>query len=403
MLSLKIHQMGDHGCLSPFFGYGEQPPIRGQRGVAWSQNAVPHQSPRRTGIRAATPSRPPQRAPLLACHVDLKNAFWSLRLPPQYQDSFTVDIDGTACGFSCLPFGWRFSPAICQTILCFMLDRLSLVSILVLHYLDDFLLVVYGSGNVRSAASQLCSALRLEGAIISPKSVLEPVTEIDWLGKHLVLSGDLAGFLRWRGGWQILVGPWLRTVILPLSRQHACRVVRRFSWALRPQIGACPFLAGWWCHIIWGDSFVWACPLKFVLSLVHCLFVVRWGWTKALILPPPPAVRGLIFVDAAFDVHTYKVGMWGPAFGGKIFKCSSDVRTRQEAELDGIIKGVHFIVNVNWRGFLTRRGQCCVPGASCKYAGVFRPSPPQQAIVQAFFFSPSQPPVPPSLNGSLVI
>ena len=48
--------------------------------------------------------------------------------------------------------------------------------------------------------------------------------------------------------------------------------------------------------------------------------------------PPPPAARGLIFINAAFDVHTYKVGLWGPAFGGRIFKCSSDVRTQQEAE-----------------------------------------------------------------------
>ena len=71
---------------------------------------------------------------------------------------------------------------------------------LVLHYLDDFLAVGYGSGNVRCAAGQLCSALRLEGAIISPKSILKPVPEIDWLGKRLVLSGELAGFLQWRGG-----------------------------------------------------------------------------------------------------------------------------------------------------------------------------------------------------------
>ena len=124
------------------------------------------------------------------------------------------------------------------------MDRLSLVSVLVLHYLDDFLVVGYGLGNVRSAAGQLCSALRLEGAIISPKSILEPVPEIDGLGKRPVLSGELAGVFAMAGGWQIMVGLWLRTAILPMSRQHARRVVGRFSWAPRPQIGACPFLAG---------------------------------------------------------------------------------------------------------------------------------------------------------------
>ena len=183
-------------------------------------------------LRLATPPG----APLLACHVDLKNAFRSLRLPLEYQDSFRVDIDGTPYGFSCLPFGWQFSSAMCQTVLGFILDRLSLVSVLVLHYLDDFLVVGYGSGKVslRSATGQLCSALRLEGAIISPKSILEPVPEIDGLGKRLVLSGELAGVFAIAGGWQIMVGLWLRTAILPMSRQHARRVVGRFSWALRP-------------------------------------------------------------------------------------------------------------------------------------------------------------------------
>ena len=147
------------------------------------------------------------------------------------------------------------------------------MSVLVLHDLDDLLVVGYGSGNVRSGAGQLCSALRLEGAIISPKSILEPVPKIDWLGKRLVLSGEHAGVFAMAGGWQMLVGLWLRTAILPMSRQHARRVVGRFSWALRPQIGAYPFLAGWWCHIIRGDSFVRACPLRLVLSLC-----IAWLW-----------------------------------------------------------------------------------------------------------------------------
>ena len=101
------------------------------------------------------------------------------------------------------PMGFHaylFSPAICQTILGFILDCLSLVSVLVLHYLDNFLVVGYGSGNVTSAAVPLCSALRLEGAIISPKSILEPVPEIDWLGKCLVFWGELARVFAMAGG-----------------------------------------------------------------------------------------------------------------------------------------------------------------------------------------------------------
>ena len=59
-------------------------------------------------------------APLLASHIDLTNAFWSLTLPEPYKNSFRVRIDGPSYAFSCLPFGWRFSPVICQYVLAFV-------------------------------------------------------------------------------------------------------------------------------------------------------------------------------------------------------------------------------------------------------------------------------------------
>ena len=37
---------------------------------------------------------PEPGAPLLACHIDLTNAFWSLTLPEPYKNSFRVRIDG---------------------------------------------------------------------------------------------------------------------------------------------------------------------------------------------------------------------------------------------------------------------------------------------------------------------
>ena len=39
---------------------------------------------------------------LVACHIDLTNAFWSLVLPEALQGSFHVPIDGQIYGFSCL-------------------------------------------------------------------------------------------------------------------------------------------------------------------------------------------------------------------------------------------------------------------------------------------------------------
>ena len=59
-------------------------------------------------------------APLLACHIDLTNAFWSPTLPQPFQNSFRVHIEGRSYAFFCLLFGWRFSPVTCQYVLAFV-------------------------------------------------------------------------------------------------------------------------------------------------------------------------------------------------------------------------------------------------------------------------------------------
>ena len=74
-----------------------------------------------------------------------------------------------------------------------------------LQYIDDFLVVGYGKNRVCKDARALCGTLREAGAIISIKSVLEPVPEIPWFGKLLVFSEHNAGFFR-----MVRVGlPWL--------------------------------------------------------------------------------------------------------------------------------------------------------------------------------------------------
>ena len=45
---------------------------------------------------------------LVACPIDLTNAFWSMIRPEALQGSFGVQIDGQLYGFSFLPFGWKF-------------------------------------------------------------------------------------------------------------------------------------------------------------------------------------------------------------------------------------------------------------------------------------------------------
>ena len=53
-------------------------------------------------------------------------------------------------------------------------------------------------------------------------------------------------------------------------------------------------------------------------------------------------------MDAAFDVDRFKVGVWGPTLGGRVFPCSPGVRTQQEAELEALVRGVRLCIRVAW-------------------------------------------------------
>ena len=59
--------------------------------------------------------------------------------------------------------------------------------ILLVHYLDDFLLIHHDKGYLRSSTCGAVDALERGGFIVSPKSVLEPATRLVFLGKWLHL------------------------------------------------------------------------------------------------------------------------------------------------------------------------------------------------------------------------
>ena len=148
-----------------------RPTAWASRGFRWGSHCLDHlNDPFLRELEGLRLSAEPG-APLLACHIHLTNAFWSLTLPEPYKNSFRVRIDGKSYAFSCLPFGWRFSPVICQYVLAFVTGSVDTSGVLVLHYLDDFLVIGYGKARVGSVSQRLCDALRKAGAVISTKSV----------------------------------------------------------------------------------------------------------------------------------------------------------------------------------------------------------------------------------------
>ena len=96
--------------------------------------------------------------------------------------------------------------------------------------------------------------------------------------------------------------------------------------------GIVPFPYRLVSHVISGAAYLPSTPLKLVYSVLHSLVMSHRGCSPRRVASPSSAGRGLIFVDAAFDVDRFKVGVLGPALGGRVFRFHPDVATQQEAK-----------------------------------------------------------------------
>ena len=147
-----------------------------------------------------------------------------------------MDGEGGVLSFRCLPFGWKYSPILCQKVLDRWLEEIGLVGVLVLIYIDDVLIVGRGKGRVRG------QAMRAVGRVISPKSTLEPVTCLVWLGKDVDLS---RGSLRTAGNaWAALLAHWLRLSVGVCSVRRLQQFLGRAQWMCRPHFGQSSLVGG---------------------------------------------------------------------------------------------------------------------------------------------------------------
>ena len=79
---------------------------------------------------------------LCVCHIDLSTCFWSLRLPETFWGAFRIpDVEGGVLSFMCLPFGWKYSPVLCQKVLERLVEEIGVVVVLVLIYINDVLIL----------------------------------------------------------------------------------------------------------------------------------------------------------------------------------------------------------------------------------------------------------------------
>ena len=110
--------------------------------------------------------------------------------------------------------------------------------------------------------------------------------------------------------------------------QEACSAsARPIFLGLAPAARGLPFPRGW-CHVLWGSTCLPSCPLKLVQSLLHCLVLAHRGRRLVPLCSSDLSRRGLVVVDAPFDVDAFEIGLWGPGSGGRVFHCSAEVQTQ---------------------------------------------------------------------------
>ena len=189
-----------------------------------------------------------------AMHVDLSNAFWSFVLPPHARRAFRFRATGGGTVYSLdrLPFGWKYSPIICQFALSELVTPLIPKEIILLHYMDDFLLIGPDPAVLARVTALVAEALRTHGFIVSPKSTLSPVERIFFLGKWLDLSARTISshpraFLQ-------MLSAWLRVAVRTLNFSRLVGKLAGFmQWHVRPRLGTGPLFAGSYCWMRWGD------------------------------------------------------------------------------------------------------------------------------------------------------
>ena len=84
------------------------------------------------------------------------------------------------------------------------------------------------------------------GFLISPKSVIEPVRSLDFIGKQFSAAAltveNKPGII---GG--VVALPLLGIVQNRLSARMAARLLGKLEWPVRPNAGLAPFVAGGHC------------------------------------------------------------------------------------------------------------------------------------------------------------
>ena len=266
--------------------------------------------------------------------IDLSNCFWSIRMPYRWCRVFRVNTPQGCFRWLTLPFGWKYSPMLCQRLVSALVRRaLSDLRARGVTYLHDVLVSAVGRCRLRVAARRVSRVLGRAGFLISPKSVIEPVRTLDFIGKQF--SAAAMTVEKKPGVIGGVVALWLLGVVQNrLSARLAARLLGKLEWAVRPNAGLAPFVAGghcWkvsdFCDFRQGMRRALMTAIAFALT-PQCF--APWPW-----LPHMPAAECVFFTDAAERSTTsrYRIGIVREGRRWLSRKAPRWISTLQQAEL----------------------------------------------------------------------
>ena len=290
---------------------------------------------------------------LYATHVDISNCYWGFVLPERFWDSFrffdaSVEGGGEVISILRLPFGWKYSPVLCQRVLQYFIKGLKKGQTLILHYLDDFMVLGKDKALVSEVTESLVILLEGKGCLISPKSMLKPVQRLAWLGKQFdFVTGSISNS---GGAMAVAVAKWLVLATGICTRKRVQSAIGKMRWLARPHAFLSPVLAGPIAHSLWGPRFLPHTPIAILRGLATVLALSFKVWSPLRSIPlQPGSLSMFVFVDAARQYGKYAWGMFCESEGVRFGWFGLEVMSQMCAELCALCQAVRWAVHRGWK------------------------------------------------------
>ena len=201
-----------------------------------------------------------------------------------------------------------------------------------------------------ACVGRLCTRCRRcvrGGGVISPKSTLEPVTRLVWLGKDVDLGG---GGLRTAGNaWEALLAHWLRLSVGVCSVRRLQQFLGRAQWICRPGFGHSPHLSGVWAHVLWAPPRLQFTPVKLLRSMCVVCVLALPGWSVIPLLREVRRKPVFVYADAALDEGVYRLGLFSMQLGSRSAVPPEQPPNQQCVEARAVLWGLKLILNVGIR------------------------------------------------------